>query len=62
MEGVTYVAVPGWALAALGVLFAAFIGWAIHDRVRIGETLSKIRERLASIEQHLRKRFNGRNK
>lgn len=59
MEGVTFVALPAWAAGALGILFAAFVTWAIHDRAKIGDLLGKIRERLVRIETKIERRING---
>lgn len=59
MEGVTFVALPAWAAGALGILFAAFVAWAIHDRQKIGEVLGRIRERLARIEAKIEKTIKG---
>lgn len=59
MEGVTYVALPGWIAAAIAILFAAGVAWAIRDRAQMGEMLSRIRERLARIEAKLTRRNGG---
>lgn len=55
----TFVAVPAWAMWMLGVFFVAFLGWAINDRVKVGEMLTKIRVRLGNIETLLKKKLNG---
>lgn len=52
-------ALPAWAAGALGILFAAFVTWAIHDRAKIGDLLGKIRERLVRIETKIERRING---
>lgn len=53
MESVTYVAIPGWGAAAIGIIFAAFVAWWVHDRVTMGETLISIREHLATLNNRV---------
>jgi hypothetical protein len=44
------VAVPALAAWAFGVVFVAFVGWAISDRREIGKVLDDVRERLVRLE------------
>lgn len=44
------VSVPKWLLWVVGVVFTAFIGWAVRDRERIGERLQNIDARLTREE------------
>lgn len=48
MEGV--VVVPSVVAWGVGVVFVAFVGWAIRDRTKIGETIDDLRDRLTRVE------------
>lgn len=53
MNGNGTVAIPRWLMWGFGLAITIFAGWAIRDRVRLGDDMDSVRERVVRLEAQL---------
>jgi hypothetical protein len=44
------VQIPKWMLWVVGLALGSFMTWAVNDRIRLGEQIVNLRERVGTME------------